>query len=71
MTEPAKIDAAAWYDDNALYALGISTAALARARKGGAVRFRRVGRGGRNLYLGRWVVAWLTGEPAEEVAHAS
>jgi hypothetical protein len=72
MTQPAKIDNDCWYDDGQLFALGISTAALSRARKGGTIKFRRAGRGGRNLYLGRWVTDWLTGEPTSEreVAHA-
>ncbi len=47
------------YDDLALYqALGISTATLARSRSDGSLRYTR--KGNRTLYLGRWVLAWLT-----------
>lgn len=64
MTEPAKIDPDAWYDDNALHALGFSTGAVARARKTGELRHRKAGKGGRAIYLGRWLSAWLAGEDA-------
>jgi hypothetical protein len=65
-----KIDPAAIYDDDSLYAaLGISFQALAVARRERALRFARKGR--RILYLGEWVTAWLSNAmPAKEVASA-
>jgi hypothetical protein len=56
------------YDDGALYcALGLTAAALARARRSGQLRYTR--QGNRILYLGQWVVSWLraSAEPREEV----
>jgi hypothetical protein len=54
-----RIDPAAVYDDAALYsALEISYQALARARREGRLRFTRKGR--RILYLGEWVIEWLS-----------
>jgi hypothetical protein len=58
------------YDDGALYcALGLTAAALSRARRSGRLRYTR--QGTRILYLGEWVLAWLrdAAEP-QEVAHA-
>jgi hypothetical protein len=47
------------YDDAALHAvLAISGQTLARARKDGALRYTRKGQ--RILYLGQWVLDWLT-----------
>jgi hypothetical protein len=55
------IDAAAVYDDSSLeLALGVSDAALAKARKAGKLRFTRQGH--RILYIGRWVLEWLEEE---------
>jgi hypothetical protein len=52
------LDANAVYDDGALYcALGLSAAALARARRNGELRYTRQGK--RVLYLGEWVLDWL------------
>jgi hypothetical protein len=58
------------YDDALLgNALEIGAETLARARRSGELRYRRVGR--RVLYLGRWVLTWLESEPCEgEVRHA-
>ena len=58
MLSGLKIDPDSVYDDGALVmALGIASATLARARRQGALRFRRVGN--RPLYLGRWILNWL------------
>jgi hypothetical protein len=64
----AKIDPAAWYDDAGLYgALEISFQAITRARRDGRLRHTREGR--RTLYLGQWVLDWLTGrKQGEEVS---
>jgi hypothetical protein len=70
VTAGVSIDPQAVYDDGALYcALGLSTAALARARRSGYLRYTR--QGNRVLYLGEWVIEWLraAGE-VREVAHA-
>jgi hypothetical protein len=49
------------YDDVLLYAvLGVSQQTLSRARAAGELRFVRKGQ--RTLYLGRWVLDWLTGD---------
>jgi hypothetical protein len=66
-TTPARIDPDAIYTDGELrLLLDLTDAALARERRAGRLRSRRVGR--RLYYLGRWVLDWLT---AEEVADAS
>jgi hypothetical protein len=58
-----RIDPADIYDDGALYAtLGVSAGILARARRGGRLRHTRQGR--RILYLGQWVLDWLTADSA-------
>jgi hypothetical protein len=66
------IDPDAVYDDGALYCtLGLSAAALARARRSGRLRHTR--QGNRILYLGGWVLEWLRAEGrrrGEEAAHA-
>lgn len=64
-----KIDSGAWYDDSALYdALEISYRALSRARRTGELRYTR--KGTRTLYLGQWIITWLTGSnEQEEVSH--
>jgi hypothetical protein len=71
---PHKIDPESIYDDGALaMTLGVASASLARARRQGRLRYRRVGN--RTLYLGRWIIDWLTADPAstatEAPAHAS
>jgi hypothetical protein len=61
VSEPYVISPDALYDDAALSkALGIRPGSLDRARKNGELRFTK--RGGRVLYLGRWVQDWLTRE---------
>lgn len=61
MTQPIKLDAEAFYDDGALtLSLQLRRTAIAKARKTGELKSTH--RGGRPLYLGRWVFEWLTGE---------
>lgn len=71
MINPAKIDPEAWYDENGLFALGFSTGALARARKAGALQCVAAGRNGRTIYLGRWVLDWLTSPRPRPAAAAA
>jgi len=70
MTSPVHIDPAALYDDGALsLALDMPSATIQRARRDGLLRYTRRGR--RTLYLGKWVLEWLTGDPKpREVTHA-
>lgn len=65
MTEPAKLDRDAWYDEHALHRLGFSTGSLAKARRAGELRYRNAGRNGRAIYRGSWVEAWLSGDASE------
>ena len=61
MTEPVRLDPEAIFDDGALRRmLHLPQSAVDRARKSGELRSTR--KGGRVLYLGRWVLDWLTGE---------
>ena len=53
-----RFDPDAFYDEDALRVLGLDSAALARARKDGALRCRRVGRV--RLYKGEWLQEWLS-----------
>ncbi len=65
--DPVRIDPAAVYLDGDLrLLLDLPAATLARERRAGRLRHRRVGR--RAYYLGEWVLAWL--RQAEGVAHA-
>jgi hypothetical protein len=58
MIEPVRIEPEALYDDGASrQALGLTPAALAAARRSGALRHTRQGK--RTLYRGAWVLAWL------------
>ena len=58
MHEPVSIQPEAVYDDGALFlSLGLTSTALAKARRGGELRFTRQGR--RILYMGQWVLDWL------------
>jgi hypothetical protein len=51
------------YDDGPLVLdLGMSGGALAKARRSGALRYTR--KGGRVLYLGRWILDWLEKDEA-------
>ena len=59
MSEPFTIEPASVYDDAALrLALGITSATLTHARRNGRLRHTRKGK--RTLYLGEWVLAWLS-----------
>ena len=63
MPAPAAIHISpdAFYDDAALYvALDLRAPTLARARQSGELRFVRKGQ--RTLYLGAWIIDWLTAE---------
>ncbi len=63
MAVATKIDPDGVYDDLGVYdALEIRTSALARARRDGGLRYVR--RGGRFLYLGSWLLSWLTSNPS-------
>ena len=63
MGEAFRIDPGAIYDDAALVlGLGLTQAALARARRAGHLRSTRKGR--RVLYRGRWVIDWLEQDSA-------
>jgi hypothetical protein len=60
---PVRFDPAGLYDDDALYAsLELSAATMARARREGRLRYTRQGR--RVLYLGQWLLDWLTADSA-------
>jgi hypothetical protein len=64
MTSPIHIDPDAIYDDGALaLALDLPSATIRRARREGRLRHTRRGR--RTLYLGKWVMEWLTADHAE------
>jgi len=65
MTSAVPIDPQAVYDDGALQCeLGLSSAALARARRSGELRYTRKGK--RTFYLGQWVLEWLKAPEGEE-----
>ena len=69
MVSPALIDPRALYDDGAIVlALDIPSSTLARARRDGTLRYTRRGR--RVLYLGQWVLDWLTVDAREEARGA-
>lgn len=60
MISPVRIEPDAVYDDGVLYVnLGISSSALARARR--ERRLRYVRQGNRILYLGQWLIDWFSG----------
>ncbi len=57
-TKPIRIDPDAIYDDGALVlTLGLTHAAIARARRNNRLRYTRNGR--RILYRGQWIIDWL------------
>ncbi len=63
MQTGVRIDPDALYDDSSIVlALGIASATLIRARRDGVLRYRRVGR--RAVYLGRWLLDWLSAPDA-------
>ena len=56
------------YDDAALrLGLGLTSAALSKARRDGSLRFTR--KGNRTLYLGTWVLAWIGTSDSEPPSH--
>jgi len=59
--DPIRIDLDAIYAEGALcLLLGMTSSALARARRAGDLKHRRLGRV--VLYRGEWVMEWLLGE---------
>ena len=61
--QPVRIDPDAFYDEGtARLLLGLSAAALARARSEGTLR--SVKRGLRTFYKGLWILDWLEGPSA-------
>ncbi len=65
MIAPVQIEPSAIYDDGALYqTLGLREGTLARARRAGELRYVR--KGPRTLYLGRWLIDWLTRDEASQ-----
>ncbi len=69
-TTGTKIDPDGWYDDTSIYtALEVSSQTLARARREGRLRHSK--KGNRILYLGRWLIDWLTTDSAPEMEEAS
>ena len=64
-TEPIRIDPDAIYDDGALVlTLGLTHAAIARARRSKRLRYTRNGR--RILYRGQWILDWLESDDRRE-----
>jgi hypothetical protein len=55
-------------NERLLELLGVSEAALIRARRDGRLKHTR--QGNKILYLGKWVIDWLNND-CQEVAHAS
>jgi hypothetical protein len=69
MHEPVSIEPSHLYDDGTLQlTVGLSPAALTKARRSGRLRFARQGK--RILYLGRWIIDWLEAECRQGVADA-
>ncbi len=64
-TTPIRIDPDAIYDDGALVlTLGLTHAAIARARRNKRLRYTRNGR--RILYRGQWIIDWLESDAPPE-----
>lgn len=58
MIQAVDINPDAVFDDGSLHiAMGLSPSAIARARREGHLRYRRIGK--RTLYLGKWILEWL------------
>ena len=63
MLDPVKLQTDGWYDETSLHlALRLPYAAIDRARRSGELRSTT--RGGRTLFLGAWIHAWLLGTGA-------
>ncbi len=70
MVSPFPIDPGAVYDDGVIVlTLDIPSATLVRARRNGQLRYTRQGR--RILYLGQWLLDWLTATSAPTVGTQS
>lgn len=68
MIEAFRIEPEAIYDDGALrQGIGITSSALAAARRSGALQFAR--KGNRTLYKGAWVLAWI--DPSSSAPEAT
>lgn len=67
---PITIQPNAVYEDGDIrLALGLTSTAMAKARRTGVLRFAR--QGNRTLYRGEWLLAWLdTVSARAEVQHA-
>lgn len=64
-TKPIRIEPDAIYDDGALVlTLGLTHAAIARARRDKRLRYTRNGR--RILYRGQWILDWLESDDRRE-----
>lgn len=64
LVTPARIDHDAIYTDGELrLLLDLPSATLARERRSGRLRYRRIGR--RVYHLGSWVLDWLRSMPGE------
>jgi hypothetical protein len=65
LVTPGRIDPdGIYHDGQARLLLGLSGAALARARRDGRLRFTRQGK--RVLYRGAWLIAWLESDADRE-----
>jgi hypothetical protein len=70
MIESILIDPEALYDDGSLrQAVGLTRSSLARARKGGSLRYTHQGK--RILYKGAWIIAWLEADAASRQTAAA
>jgi hypothetical protein len=68
MSTVPHLDPQGVYDDGFLVLdLGLSTAAITKARRSGSLRYTRKGK--RTLYLGQWLLNWLAedSQPGELV----
>ena len=52
-----------YQESEVILTLNLTYDQLRRARNKGELRYKEVGRGQR-LYLGRWLLEWITGEDA-------
>jgi hypothetical protein len=59
-----RFDPDAFYDEDALRVLGLDGDTLARARREGVLRCRRIGRV--RLYKGEWLQEWLSASQEQE-----
>lgn len=65
MVRGVTIQPDAFYDEPAVIDLiGVSAQSLSRARRARELRYSRKGK--QTVYLGSWLLDWLTAEPAQE-----